>query len=208
MKFTAAPGEAINPASIVGIGGLVASGPEGYFENSQNLSLTLNGDNSYTASFSFAPNGGSWDWLDSGVYTISSAAGKIRDISGNFLGAGVISQPTITSTLPAARIVLPTNPTSTSWQIAVDFTDDTAIDQSSITATSLRVEGPNGTQLPLTLQSVTFQFPNITHAIFNISQPLGLANGAYTVFAQDQAARDTDGNGVGAYAMASFWLWF
>jgi hypothetical protein len=208
VRISARPGSSINPATIVGNGGIYATGPNGYFELGHNSTLIHNVDGSYTATFSIVSNGGSWDWTDTGSYTVSVGAGRIRDAEGNAAGGGALASRTLTFTAPAATMVLPTNPTSTSWNIQVDFTDDVNINLSSITVSSVRLVGPDGEDMVLSLQSVTFSFPAIARATFRLSQPGGLQNGNYQVWVNDQGARDTSGTPVTQNLLASFWLWF
>ncbi len=61
--------------------------------NSLNLPVTLGSaspasDNaSITATYSFAPPGGSWDNADNGIYTVALKANEVSDVTGNFADA-------------------------------------------------------------------------------------------------------------------------
>jgi hypothetical protein len=208
VRFSANPLTAINPATLVADGTVYASGPRGYYELGHLTTLIHNADLSYTASYRIVAPWGSWDWTDNGTYTVSVGDGRVADIDGNMIPGSNLGQSTITSTAPSATMVLPTHPTRTGWDIAVDFTDDVMVDLSSINTATVRLQGPDGSSIPLSLTSVTFQFPNVAHAIFHLTAPGGIDNGNYQVWVNDGGMQDTAGNPVAGNMLASFWLWF
>jgi hypothetical protein len=208
VKFTANPDTTFNPASLVGNGAVYATGPKGYFEPGQLLTAVLNPDGSYTAGFRFVANGGSWDWTDNGTYTVKVAADRARDTDQRPVPASTLATPALTFTAPAAQMILPTSPTRTRWDIDVDFSDEGSIDQSSITTASIRVIGPGGIEMPLSIINIVQMDPHRTRVTFHILQAQGFENGGYTVFVNDQGVRDAQANPVAENALASFWLWF
>lgn len=208
VRFSPGPGTAIDPASLVPDGVVMGVGPQGYFESGHLNTFINNSDGSYTVTYSLVANGGSWDWTDSGLYTVRMAVGRAQDLNGNFVGGGDIGSSTLTFTAPAAAMVLPTHPTPTQWNIAVDFSDDVALNMQSINAASVRLQGPDGTDVPLSLVSVIAQSPSAARATFRLTTPGGMLNGNYRVIVNDQGALDTAGNGVAENVLASFWIWF
>ena len=107
----------------------------------------------YTA---VAPNG-AWDIIDNGLYTITLNSNQVFDTAQNpvaFQTANFsVAIPVPDTTPPTATIDAPdiTAPGGASETVTVTYTDETALQPSTIDANDLAVTGPDGTPLAVTL---------------------------------------------------------
>jgi hypothetical protein len=83
---------AIDTATVVGNhNALRVTGPSGFSVSATFLSIDNPADGTpRTATYSFTPPGGSWDWLDNGTYTIALQSNQVGDVDGNFLPAATL----------------------------------------------------------------------------------------------------------------------
>ncbi|HEX4793035.1 MAG TPA: DNRLRE domain-containing protein [Humisphaera sp.] len=194
-------------ASTIDTGDITVAGPGGSVLSVTAVSFTPSGNSrTITAHYTLAAPGGSWDASDNGTYTVNVNPGAILDTSGNSVGgtngAFNVSAASVDNTPPDASISAPpiTSPGDPTQTVTVIFTDNLAVDASSIDSSDISVSGPGG---PLTVTGVSFN-PNgnstsIT-ATYTISAPSGqwdaTANGTYSVAINANQVRDTSGNAV------------
>jgi len=91
-----------------------------------------------------------------------------------------------------------TDPTAATTQISVTYSDEAAIDPSSIAASNLAVSGPAGPLNVLDASVSQNGSGNTVTAVYDVSAPSGgwvaADNGLYTVTLQGNQVRDTNGN--------------
>ena len=160
----------------------------------------------FTAVYTIAAPGGSWDASDNGTYSISLAAGAVTDTSGNGVAAGSasfnVSASVVDNSPPTASISAPTitDAAGGTQTVTVTYNDNVAIDATSIADGDISVSGPGG---PLTVTGVTFapnaNAPTIT-ATYTVVAPNGswdaTDNGTYVIAINANQVHDTSGNAV------------
>lgn len=103
--------------STLGNGDVQVTGPTGFNQAANFVSSTVGANGDRTATYQITVPGGSWDFLENGLYTLSIGANQVRDIAGNAIAPGsagsfsvqilparINFQPT-TSTTPAGYAV-------------------------------------------------------------------------------------------------------
>ena len=169
-----------------------------------------------TASYSLDAPDGAWSYLDNGTYVIAVADGEIADASGNPVAGGNIGSFTID--IPVPDMIDPTaeahatNLTSAGGDaktFTVTFSDDTAIDLSTITASAIEVTDPQDAAVEATLDSIDADADGtpIT-ATFSIAAPGGTwdpsDNGGYMIAIAPNQVADTSGNFVAPSRIGAF----
>jgi uncharacterized delta-60 repeat protein len=159
-----------------------------------------------TATYTVAAPGGAWAAADNGAYTVDYRAAQVRDTAGNAAAPSTVTFnvaiPTTTpdNTPPTASISAPTISSGggATQQIAVTYSDDVAIDISTIGNNDISVVGPHGR---LNVTGVTLNqsanAPTVV-ATYTVAAPGGSWNstddGSYTVTLNPNKVRDTSGN--------------
>ena len=145
---------------------------------------------------------------------------SITDSAGNPLGGSGLANGnfvtdeyyTIDKTAPTAGSLVATNVTTdggTTYSFIVSFSDNRAIDSTSIDGSDIRVTEPGGFDQRATLVSVTPAGNGTPRtATYQITAPDGAwdttDNGTYTIGLEANQVIDTAGNPVGAASLGSF----
>jgi CSLREA domain-containing protein len=130
-------------------------------------------------------------------------------LDGNFLSGDLY---TIDKTAPTAGSLVAANVTTgggTTYSFTVTFSDNLAIDVTSLDESDIRVTGSGGFNQLATLVSVTPAGNGTPRtATYQITAPGGawdsLDGGSYTIAVEANQVFDSAGNGVGATSMGSF----
>ncbi len=195
--------------STFGVSDLTVTGPGGAALDV--ISLSLAGGATATTRgvfYTVVAPGGSWDAADAGVYTVALRSGEVKDANGNpavRVTATFNVQPVSPDTTgPAASVAANTAVTEAGTApvtITVTYTDNVAVDATSIGPDDLTVSGPGG-DLDVTGAAVTANGGSTLTASYTVSPPAGgfavAANGVYAVNVVAGAVRDTAGNPVAA----------
>ncbi|MES0828546.1 hypothetical protein, partial [Ruegeria sp. SCP11] len=175
-------------------GDITVTGPAGPLAVT-GVSLDTNGDGTpRTATYTVAAPGGSWDLADSGAYTVALLTDEVFDTNGNAVAADTnltgftvdiadVTAPVVQSaSAPTIDAADTGNPDT---QVTVTFTDNIAVDASSIDTGDIAVTGPAG---PLAVTGVSLDTNSDgtpRTATYTVAAPGGswdLADsGAYTV---------------------------
>lgn len=193
-------------ASSMTTGDITVSAPNGYSATGSLAGLINNNDGTFTATYRVGARGGDWDWTDNESYVVTMVDNRVRDNSGRTVPGGVLNIYGLWWNNPAAAVVLPTTPTLHQWDFSVDFSDNGALDSSSITANAVRVEAPDGTKAVSLVSTTTNN--GVIRATFRLVSAGGLANGAYQIWTNPNQVHDTQNNYVLEGSRASFWFWF
>ncbi|MEI6181458.1 MAG: Ig-like domain-containing protein, partial [Chloroflexales bacterium] len=150
--------------------------------------------------------------LGDGPVTVEIAAGVVTDSVGNpNLAAAALSctydgsAPTVMS----LRALDVSSANVTNYRFTVVYSDNLAIDQTSLSAGNLRVRGPNGFDQAVTLVDVSAAAsgPGVT-VTYNLAAPGSFwdrtDNGTYTIVMVADEVRDTAGNAAAAADLGSF----
>jgi hypothetical protein len=102
---------AVSAASLA-TGAIQVSGPGGFAQAAELVSVSPSGDgNPRTATYRLTAPGGAWDGADNGDYSVSLAAGQVRDTVGNTAAAATLGSFTVSlsdNPAPAVfRVYLP-----------------------------------------------------------------------------------------------------
>ncbi len=197
---------AIDGSSIAS-GDVQVTAANGYTQAGTLISNTDNGDGTFTATYRVIARGGTWDFTDNDLYSVSILANRVHDNANRFAGAGNLHTFGLWFNNPAAEMALPTAPTLHQWDIAIDFSDNGTLDLTSITSNSIRVVAPGG-NLTVSLLSIGVGPGNSTRATFRLTSDAGLANGHYEVWTNANQVHDTENSFAAEGSLASFWLWF
>ena len=203
--------------STLGSDDLIVTDPTGH-----TLAVTFVGvDNAAngtprTATYTVPAPGGTWGQEDNGVYTIGIAPNAVADASGNF----VLAVPNIDAWLVAIDQTPPAitaralsdfyAPGVADETIQIQFSDNVAIDVSTLDANDLIVTDPNDDPLAVTFVSVDISADGTPRtATYSVSPPGGAwgeeDNGVYQVAMAGGEVADASGNFVPAGALDS-WL--
>jgi uncharacterized delta-60 repeat protein len=192
---------AVNTATIDNTS-LSVSGPGGTL-SLQNLSLVpaSNGP-TITAIYTFNAPGGGWAASDNGTYTVTLPGSHVKDTSGNADAGGsatfTVNATVPDTTAPVGVLTAPnvTAPGAATEKVAAVYTDNVAVNTSTISASNITVTGPHGA---LTVSGVTFTGSGKTvTASYSVEAPGGAwaasANGSYSVTLGSNQVKDTSGN--------------
>lgn len=163
-----------------------------------------------------APAGG-WSASNSGSYTLALQAGEVVDTSGNAAAAGTLATITATISPPdnSAPFVSVFNaPTMTSasdtYSIQVTYSDNVAVQVSTLNNNDIRVFGPNDFAAFATFVSVDVNSDGTPRtATYRIPAPGGgawtsAANGNYQVNLYGLQVSDTSGNFAAGAVLGNF----
>lgn len=201
--------------STLGTGDVRVTGPSGYDVVGQFLGVDVGGNGSpRTAEYRiFSPPGG----FIEGTYTITVVDSQVADTGGNFVAGGDVGTfivkfaPLPGGNIPQAQLTAADVifPGSAIHRIAVRFTDNNAIDISSITTGSILVGGPDGYLTTATfalMNDDTDGSPRV--AYFDVPAPGGLwdstDNGLYAVRVVRNTVMDDEGNFVPTGIIGTF----
>ena len=158
-----------------------------------------------TITYTVTAPSGQWSSNDNGTYTINLLGGQVRDTAGNAAAAQsgqfAVNIPIPDTTPPNATITAPSinSPGGTNEVVTVTYTDNVAVDVSTINVGNIVVRGPQG---PLTVSAAQVSGGNGTPVTVNYTVAApggswdGSDNGVYSVTVVAGSVKDTSGNGV------------
>ena len=203
---------AVKVASI-GNGDVLVSGPNGFSQAAVLVSVDNPADGSpRTATYRVTAPGGTWDYADSGAYTVRLAPSAVTDTVGNAAAAGQIASFNVSIANPD----IPTATGNTSaatcgWTVhwfTVTYADDQALDCATIGAGDVVVTGANGFSQAAVLSNLVVSSDHRQATVtYRISAPGGswdrADNGTYLVNLQPAQVADARGNYVAAGVVGS-----
>lgn len=197
--------------STIGTGGVLVTTPGGTTQSATYVGRTTSdNDKVVVATYTFAAPGGYWDLGDNGSYAFHLASGAVADRGGNSTLAAPpdtfnVYIPELDTAAPAASLspsALTVGGTSP-FTFIVTFSDGTAVDAATVGTGDVVVQGPGGTNVPVTY--VSRQSTNngkTIAAVFSIAAPGGWwdagDNGTFDVSLAAPAVRDVVGNTTAA----------
>jgi uncharacterized delta-60 repeat protein len=174
------------------------------------LSSISGSGNTVTATYSAVAPAGGWAIVDNGAYTVSIAAGAVKDLFGDSnIATSTMFSVAIADTTPPTAIISAPNVTTdeaTTETITVLYTDNVAIKASTLSTSNIVVLSP--TNQPLTVTAVS-AVPNMNAgtitATYTVTAPGGsftvLDNGTYIVSLSAVAGKQvTDTSSLAAIA--------
>jgi len=164
-----------------------------------------------TATYNLTPSGGAWSAANNGVYTVSMQSNQVKDTSGKAVKSGKLGTFTVDTEAPAA-VLKASNVTKaggTSYTFTVTYTDNLAVDVSTLDNLDLLVTGPDGFRQAATLVKVNSKKDGTPRtATYKITPAGGVFsaanNGVYTVALQAGEATDTVGHAVAPGVLGTF----
>jgi CSLREA domain-containing protein len=194
---------------------ILVTGPNSYSQTATFVSVnnTTNGT-PRTATYRITAPGGTWDDADNGAYTVQMKNLAVRDVNNNYLATGSLGtfQVNVTETgRPTASLSVADITVSggAAHDLTVTYTDNSAIDVSSLDNNDILVTGPNGysqTAMFVSVNNTTNGTPRT--ATYRITAPGGTwddaDNGAYTVQMKNLAVRDVNNNYVATGSLGTF----
>ena len=169
------------------------------------LASPASDSNLITATYTVAKtNGQPWAFADNGTYTFTIAAGAVTDTSGNGVparvGSFIVSLPPPDTTPPTDVITAPgiTSPGGTTQAITVVYSDNVAVDISTIENNNLSISGPDGTLPFVSLTKLSNSNAPVVTAVYTFQAPNGgwsyEDSGTYTVSLAGNSVTDTSDN--------------
>lgn len=201
-------------AASIDLSDISVVGPGGVTLNVSGVTINpLSDSGTITAIYSVTAPGGAWSAANNGTYIITLNAGAVTDTSGNGVGSvsgsfNVAASVTDNSP-PTAKISAPSISTAgaTTQTVTVVYSDNLAVNASTITADDISVSGPSG---PLTVTAVTFNPKSSAGTItatYTVTAPNGswdaTDDGTYTIALNANQVLDTSGNAA-AITFGSF----
>jgi hypothetical protein len=188
-------------ASTINDNNILVTGPNGYSEPATLVSTGLTNATTVAATYS-AP-----DITAAGTYQVNLGSNQVEDVNSNAIPAGNVGTFTDTTdtTPPTAALTsaptLTTTGTST-YSFSVTFSDDDAVNASTINSTSVDVIAPDSSTIPATLTSAGLTSgPNVV-ATYSITSPI--KNGTYTVDVGSTPITDLAGNAENSGSIGTF----
>ena len=193
--------------------------PNGFEAEATFLGANLNSNGTpVTASYQVEAPGGTWDDGDNGTYTVVLRDNEVSDTGNNFvagetLGSFLVDvpEPVVDTTAPTTALTASsiTNGGDTVYQFSVTYSDDTAVDNSTIDDQDIRVSGPNGfDQAARLVNSNVNASGEVVTATYEINAAGGswdnADNGNYTISLQDNQVSDTSNNFIPESNLGSF----
>ncbi|MEM7314089.1 MAG: hypothetical protein AAF497_13160, partial [Planctomycetota bacterium] len=190
------------------------TGPNGFQQTAALVSKTQNDDRGVDATFSINAPNGAWAIADDGRYTVSQTSLGIADLGGNVTSEGVVGSffVAMDSTTPPSVTVVSINDAlseSSVVQLIVEYSDNVAIDVSSVDSGDLQIIGANGQSLNATVTSVSSSSDTTPFAVTYEVSPPGdqwdtTDNSIYAISLVENEVRDVAGISVPAVSLGEF----
>jgi hypothetical protein len=205
---------AIN-VSTLGNNNIAVTGPNGYSQAATLVSIDVDSNGAVrTATYSITSPDSAWSSADNGTYTAVLQANSVTDTSGNAAAAttlGSFQVAVLTTTPPTAAALLSdlTAANQSTYAFQVVYSDNVAINVSTLGNDNVVVTGPNGYSQTATLVSVDASSSSATRtATYSITPPDGAwssaDDGTYTAALQANSVTDTSGTAAAATSLGSF----
>jgi hypothetical protein len=204
----------IDPTSI-GFGevGLVPADQPSDVQFFRSQTYSQNSDGSWTVEYRLTARGGSWDWTDTGTYSVVLRGGAVHDneTPQHFIPAQSLGQFYLWFSEPKAQLVTQSL-TATDWLITVRFTDNGTLDASSIGDGDIQLNNGVSTVLGQLVSGAPTEGASSITAVYSV-RPTHFAwgaaeNGTYVVSAREGQVQDTTGVAIHAVELGRFYLWF
>jgi len=196
------------------------TGPNGFSQLATRIAMN-GGSNSVSSTVTYRANapGGTWGSADNGSYSIVLQANQVADTSGNFANVAAlgnflvrIDQPipsdnvAPTASLSAANLLTSGGNT---YDFTVTYSDNVAIDISSLDNDDIQVTGPNSfSQLATRISVNNSSSGTPLTATYRITAPggtwNGVDNGSYNIALQNGQVKDTSNNFTSAATLGDF----
>ncbi|WP_298867361.1 hypothetical protein [uncultured Gimesia sp.] len=186
---------------------LTVTGPGGALNVVIATPISPSGGPSVTTRYTVIPPGGSWDHSDNGSYSVTLLANNLRNAINQFnvestfggfnvnLAAPPNTAPTITGT--TAPNVGAGEIGDTSYSFTVEYSDDSAIDVSTIDVNDVTVTGPGGALMVASAVEVSGVDGTPKTATYTITPPGGnwdiADNGVYMIALNGSEVGDDGG---------------
>jgi uncharacterized protein YkwD len=191
------------------------TGPNAFSQTATLISVNSNSDGTpRTGTYSITAPGGTWDLGDNGTYTITMRANQVKDSSANAVASGAlatfaVSIPDVTAPTAALSVSNIAVGGATTKTFTVTYSDDVAINISSLDSADIQVTGPNAFSQMATFVSADVNSNGTPRvATYRIDAPGGSwdvgDNGTYTITLEASQVADTSGNSVAAGALGAF----
>ena len=191
-------------ATTIGSNDITVTGPGGYSQAATLISSGLVNGPTVVATYSVPVP------TTNGSYTISVNASSVKDISANNVPAGALgtfnAAVSVDNTAPTAVLTShpPVTSTTTPYAFTVTYSDNTAVNASTVASGNLQVSGPNGYDQLATLTSTGLV--NGTTVVAQYTVPAISTPGTYAVSILANQVKDTSGNPVAAANLGTFAL--
>ncbi|MHB1036890.1 MAG: NBR1-Ig-like domain-containing protein [Pirellulales bacterium] len=197
---------------------IVVTGPNGYRQLATFLSVdNTNNGTPRTATYQVTAAGGTWDPADNGAYNLTVQSGEVGDSSGKYMAAGTFGSFSVNIaatdiTPPSWRSVGLQNITTagvSAETFTVMYTDNVAVNVSTLDSSDIVVTGPNGySQLATCLNVDNSTNGTPRTATYRVTAPNGTwdaaDNGTYTVSVRANQVSDTNANDLPSGSLGTF----
>jgi len=196
-------------ASTIDNNDLLVTGPNGYSQVATLVSTNLSDSGTIVATYRITNTQGNFGDSGNGQYVVSIPAGAISDTAGNTLAATSLGSFTFDTVAPTAVLQTTTSPAGQSHvDVVVKYSDNLAVDSSTIGTGDLVLEDPHGNFIQPTLISTGLTDGTNVVVTYRYAAPDGTFgpadNGEYTLSVGAGAIADKGGNSLAATALGSF----
>jgi len=186
---------------------------DGFEARSQGLAVDPpQPDGSRSVVYVLPAPGGLWDYADTGRYSIGVADGEVFDQSGNAVAAGEIGGFYLWFTRPNARVLATSIKDTAYWLVALEISDDVAIQPLTLGQRTLEVQNSRGYQAVGVVTSIIST--DAARQIVEVVLPAPGAlfdftdNAIYEIRTLAAAVIDGAGNTFEAAHIFTAYLWF
>lgn len=194
---------------------IVVMGPKNFAQLASFAGVDQTGNGQVRAVTYLLPApGGTWDRADNGTYNVLLQSGQVADTSGNRMRSRTVGsfKVEVPDTTPPTAVLNAPNLTtagSSSHNLIVVWSDDTAIDVIRLDSSDLLITGPGGFNQLAAFEAVDLTIngtPRIT--TYRVAAPAGgwtaSHNGTYVVSIRENQVADDSGNYAAAKVLGSF----
>jgi len=173
----------------------------------------VNADGSVSAQYFISARGQAWDWADTGTYRLNMGANEVLSTNESTNAAASLSSYWLWFTTPRVDYQSGTL-TGSSWNFSVVYSDDNALNLSTIGNEDIEVYGPGGWQNQIARAEMTHSDEPMGNSVrvFYSARVSRVATswlnrGHYDIVMRANQVSDAAGNAIPAIGLAAYWYW-
>jgi hypothetical protein len=165
------------------------------------------------AQYFIAARGQTWDWADTSTYRLTLGANEVLATNESASAAADLASYWFWFTTPRVDYQSGTL-TGSSWNFSVVYSDDNALNMSTIGNDDIEVYGPGGWQNQVSRAEMTHMDEAVGNSVrvfysARVSQVAAswLNRGHYDIVMRPNQVSDAAGNSIPSLGLAAYWYW-